>query len=531
VLRSHFSFILSAAIILISLQSRDVQASGDNAANFPFQSQAVQFRLNQGFFQAGGDLLEDILKAANIADKNNMIKIVDTKTKRASFLKYNKLKSNIRLQEGQLVSQFYLDIAQSQFFAEKISEDCKVNLVGQLQFEIVMSVTARNSTSVEVPEEKFIKDKLNVEASGCGFIMNGLVKSMLPGYLQSSIQEALVKVANDEELKSVTSADIDQAFKKSNVILNAPSQGPLDLKKKNGQVEVDIGVLGYLSNAKGHDERLSISNPRLAHLNRIGMEWSLDAGFKARSKNIYNSNYTSSFVESGGELPSWGLQPFTKTGQALDFDAGFRLRTSFLKTLFETMYEAGFFNIQLQDSLIDKEDAAISPLVWTEKLKVSMPNGEIVNKDNYVDSRVEIKFAAPPVLRVKDDKEFQLSVSDFFVTLFVKTKSSKQEAEALKIQAKFNLQTLIELGKNAQLGFKFNSRPVSDFKVLSRSGVGQSISNDQIEEQMNASVSALLAKSSVEIPFLKGRKIEIKSLGIEGRSAKAQALSMYLKMK
>lgn len=519
--------------VLVALTMVPFAALADDqpVQNFPFQPQAFQFRLNQGFFRAGGELLEDILKSSGMIDNKNTIKIKDKATGVYDYLRYKKMKANIRLEEGKIIGDLSIDIAESRIALNKVKQGCVIGLTGPLAFRTTLELAANGSVVVDVPSDLFNNSQMQMGTEGCG-LATFLIRMALPSQLKSSLAEAINKVANDQELQVVDRADVGDALTKANVFINVPSRGPLDTRKANSQFDIDLGVHGYLSNARDDFERISITNPRKAHMNQMGLEWSLDAGILAKSKNIYNPTFkASNKVLANAKFPEWGLAPFKKSGQAVDFDGGLMIRTNFLKNLFEKLYEAGFFNLQVQDSLLNKKVISLDPTGWGENLKVVMPNGQPLTKENYADSRLELRLASPPALTVRNEKEFQLSVSDFNLTFYVKTKDSPKEFEVVKLRAKFNLVTRIGMDENARLAFQFNDKPVQEFQIISRSGVDAKVPDSTVETELNKSVVGLLNQSSVEIPFLKGRKIEIKSLSIDADRGTEQALSMYLKIK
>lgn len=521
------SLVLAAAIPL------SAAAAEPSAQDFPFQPQAFQFRLNQGFFRAGGELFEDILKASGTIDKNNTIKFVDKDTGFVNYLRYRKMKAAIRLEEGKIIGNLQLDISDSRFAVRKVSDRCLLLLTGTLAFETRLELLANGSVRADLPQDKFQDQALKIQTQGCGLI-SFLVKGIVRSSMQSTLEETIGKVANDQELSVVVPANVGDALKAARVAINTPSRGPLDgrLNKADGQFDIDMGVHGYLSNARDSFERIAITNPRKAYMNQVGLQWSLDAGLDAKSKNIYHPSYRSSDkAQAVNGFPEWGLAPYKREGKAIDFDGGLMIRTGFLKTLFEKLYEAGFFNLQIQDSLLNKQMVSLDPTSWGEALKVVTPDGRPLTKANYADSRLVLRLASPPALTVRNDKEFQLSVADFHLIYYVKTKGSAKEFEALKLRAKFNLVTNIGMDEDARLAFRFNEKPVQEFQVVSRAGVDASVPDARIESELNKAVIGLLNKSSIEIPFLQGRKIEIRSLGIDGGAGRDQALSMYLKIK
>lgn len=501
------------------------------ADEFPFQSQAIQFRLNQGFFKAGGDLLEEILKSSGLIDAKNKITIADVKNKVTHFIKYRTLKTAIRLYEGQLVGNMTIDIVDSNFVVTQVSKSCRAKMVGPLSFDVAMLLNSRGAMEVMVPQDRFKDDKTQLTTEGCG-IAGFLVKSQFASRLQASIQEAMSNVMNDQQLRYVTTADVDKTLREANVFINIPSQGPLTQDKSTkSQFDVDVGVMGYLSNARDNGERIVITNPKKAHMNQIGMQWALDAGLEAKSKNIYNPSYRPALPTSKASLPEWGIAPYQRTGKAVDFDAGLMIRTGFLKNLFETLYQAGFFNLQVQDSLLDKKSVSIDPTGWSETFRVVMPDGQRVTKTNYKDSRLELKLAAPPTLTVKNDREFQLIIPDFQMAYFVIVKGGSREFEVARFRAKFNLNTQIGMTENGRLSFKFNEHPLEDFQLLSRSGLDAAVADTAIEAQMNKAVVSLMDQANVDIPFMKGRRLEIKSMGIDSSKNSDKALALYLKIK
>lgn len=542
-MRIHWKRAVSLLAIIATVTTSTVGAWGrgdddDDAQemNFPFQDQAFQFRLNQGFFKTSGELFEDILKASGLVDKTNTLKIVDEKNDRSHFLRYRKLKSAIKLSKNALTATLAIDIADSRFFVgEQMNGSlrCRMSLRGVLQFDVQLTLAQNGSIGVSVPDEKFNDSGISVSFAECGFMgfmgnMGGasVVRSSLRGYLTKIV----ASMANDKELKVVAPASMDKALKAANIFVNVPSKGPLSSKQSPSQFKIDIGLQGYLSNAKGAD-RLQITNPGNEYLDQLGIQWSLNAGMEAESKNIYDPKYKSQSESSSKPFPAWGYVPYKRSGKKIDFDAGLMIRTSFLKAMFETLYQGGFFNLQIQDSLLNKKVATINPQKWGQSLGMTLPNGDKLTAENYADSRLELRLAAPPALNVKNAEEFELVVPDFYVSYYAKAKGEAKEFEVLKVRAKFNLVTDIGMDEDAHLEFKFNDRPIESFQVLSRSGIAAEVPDSAIEDELNHAVIELLNKATVEIPFLKGRKIVITSLGIDAHQKSDQALSMYLKIK
>jgi hypothetical protein len=405
-------------------------------------------------------------------------------------------------------------------------------LSGFLSFEVSLQIFASGAARVDVPDAKYNAKLLRVGTSKkCGFLVRSMAASLVPNKIKSAVEKGFNKVANDEELKFVAASGIEDGLKKAKVFMNAPSKGPLNPKKNTSKFEVNFGILGYLSNAKERGERISIENPRRKHLNQMGLEWSFDAGIAAESKNIYNPTFKARISQARAPFPDWGLAPFKRSGKAVDFDAALMIRTGFLKSMFETLYQAGFFNLQVQDSLIDKALVEIDPNRWATALRVVLPDGTPLTKENYADSRLDLRIVAPPTLSVRNEKEFQLLIPEFFLALYAKAKGSQKEFEVVRFRAKFNLVTQVGMDDKGRLSFRFQNKPIQDFEILSRDGVDTKVGNEVLEEEMNAAMMGLLNQANIEIPFLKGKKVEIKSLGIDGAKGGDQALSIYLKIK
>lgn len=515
--------------LIASLMTLAAGAPARAADEFPFQPQAIQFRLNQGFFKTGGDMLEDILKSSGLIDAKNRITIADVKNKVTHYIQYRSLKTTVRLYEGQMVANFSLDIADSNFVVTQVSNKCRAKMTGRLSFDVALLLNSRGAMEVAVPSQRFDDSRTQLGLTDCG-LMGVLVRGRFASSLQTSIQEAMSNVVNDQELRYVTTANVDKALREANVFINVPSKGPLTIKNRS-QFDIDMGVMGYLSNARSSDERIVIGNPKKAYMNQVGMQWALDAGLQAKSKNIYNPGFRAAVPTSKADLPEWGLAPYQKTGKPVDFDAGLMIRTGFLKNLFETLYQAGFFNLQVQDSLLDKKTVSIDPTGWGESFRIVMPDGQRLTKANYKDSRLELKLAAPPVLNVRNEREFQLIVPDFQLAFFAVSKAGGKEFEVVRFRAKFNLNTQIGMSENGRLSFVFNENPLEDFEILSRSGVAGDVPDMTLEKEMNKAVVSLMNQANVDIPFMKDRKIEIKSLGIDASKNSDKALAIYLKIK
>ncbi|MFN7729482.1 MAG: hypothetical protein ACK5P7_10035 [Bdellovibrio sp.] len=521
--------ILITAILVVSFCFETLNAQ----EQFRFSPQAFQFRFNQSFFKTSGELFEDILKASGIADKNNVITIASDSDPSAHRLQYRKIKTNIRLENNRMISLLNIDIADSNFSLTSVSSSCQLLLSGPLSFEAILSVTDKGSVEVEVPEATFKAENLQIKSTGCGFagwILPNLVRSKL----QSSLEELIGKVANEQELKAVEPTNIDDLLRKARVAVNTLSKGPLDDRRSRlSDFNVDVGIRGYLSNAREGFERISIRNPRKNYLNQIGLQWTLDAGFEARSQNIFDLKYEAPTRNTAPKaFPAWGLGPYKKTGNSpLDFDAGLMIRTSFLKTMFEKLYEAGFFNLQIQDSQINKNFLPIRISSWCEDLKLVLPNGRQISPDNYADSRLALRLLKAPVLNSTSDQSLELSVPELEFAYFASTKGDPREYEIVRVRARFNLKAMIGLDEDAHLSIKFGENPLNDFQILARAGIDPSVPDHEIRDVLNKSINGLLDSSGTEIPFLKGRKIDIRSLGVEGAGTMTEALSIYLKIK
>ena len=293
-----------------------------------------------------------------------------------------------------------------------------------------------------------------------------------------------------------------------------------------------MGIRGSLAGTSDIHEHLQVSYSNEKYLQGFGLEWALDSGVKAMTQNIYDTQYTAKMAKGGSNWPEWGLAPYEKTGQPISFDAGIMLRASFLQSLFKSLYQAGFFNLQLQDSLMDHKKISLHPGAWSELFKIKLPNGIKLSNKNYEDMRMEISVAEAPDVAIRDGKSLDLQIPDIIMKISAKAKGVPQEFEVLQMRAKFHVVTTPELDEDAHLRLRFNEKPIESFQIISRNGVGPEVTNAQIETRMNEAVVALLTQTKVEIPFLKGHKITIPYMGIDGdRDHNDQALAVYLKIK
>ena len=498
-------------------------------ANFPFQEQAFRLRLQPGFFKVNGDIFEDILKSTGMVDANNTIKLVIAG--KPNFLRFKNLRTRLQMSENQLSATISLDILKARFYTEKI-EGCSITLEGPMSFTTTLNMQEDGRVKADVPADDYHADQVTVEKENCGFMGLLFGAETVRNMMKDTLQEQLGKVINKEEFKYIADPHIDELLAKSRIYLNLPSKTPLNTQKAKSQFLMGMGIRGALAGTNDLHEHLQVVYSREKYLQGFGLEWALDSGVKAMTQKIYDPHYTAKLTKGGSDWPEWGLAPFQKTGEPIAFDAGIMLRASFLQSLFKSLYQAGFFNLQLQDSLMDHKKMSLHPGAWSELFKIKLPNGIKLNNANYEDMRLEISVVEAPDVAIRDGKSLDLQIPEIKMKVSAKAKGIAQEFDVLQMRAKFHIVTTPEMDEDAHLRLRFNERPIESFQILSRNGVGPEVTNAQIEARMNEAVVELLKQTKVEIPFLKGHKIIIPYMGIDGDEAhNDQALAVYLKIK
>lgn len=496
---------------------------------FPFQEQSFRVRFQNGFFKVGSNLFEDIMRSAKLIDDSNTIRVRD-RYGNLNFVQYNDLKTSLKMEENRLIAAVKIDISNARFYSKE-NPSCSVTMYGPLAFATVMDLTQQGRISVDIPAHLFEGRNLQVEKHNCGILADlfagpDTIRNMLKDGLKAQFGEML----NKQEFKMVKESNMDAALRQARVFLNIPSDTSLN-KQTESNFQVAVGVRGSLAGANDPREGLRVIAANSPYLSGLGLEWSLDTGIEARSQNIYDREFDAEKPANRESWPEWGRSAYAKTGKPVNFDAAVMLRGSFLRSLFTSLYQAGFFNLQIQDSLVDKSALKLNPAAWNELFQITLPNGQRLTKANYKDLRFETIMASAPNVRIRDSKAIELVIPDLTVKVNAQAKNSNM-FEVLQFKARFHLLAIPEMNEDGELTLNVNESPIEDFQIISRSGVGKNISNADIEKRLDQTVIAVLSKAKIEIPLLKGRKITIPYMGIDGdRNNGSEALAIYLKVK
>jgi hypothetical protein len=499
--------------------------------DFPFQDQSFRIRLQPGFFKINGDMFEDILKASGMVDSSNTIKMIDDQG-HTDFLRYRNLKTRLKMSDHRLSATIMVDIVNAEFFTKEI-EGCSITLQGPILFTTVLDILPSGQIMVDVPADSYHAEKVETGKNNCGF--KGFLfasADRIRATLKQELINRLGKVVSNNEFKYVGDTKIDELLAQSRVFLNLPSRAPLDPKKTKSQFAMDLGIRGALAGTRNARERLKVVRSTESYLQGFGLEWAFDSGVQAMTQNIFDRHYISRAPHGGEAWPEWGQAPFQAVGHPIDFDAGVMLRASFLKSMFRALYQAGFFNIQLQDSLLDEKNLSIHPLDWDELFKMTLPDGTPLTADNYQDMRLEINMNQPPDVAIRDAKSLDMEVPSITLKIFVQAEGAPKEFPVLEMRAKFHLVTTPQMDENARLRLKFNDTPIESFEIISRKGVSPEVTDAQIQARLNDAVVQILNQATIELPFLKGHKVVIPYMGIDGDpKSDNQALAIYLKVK
>jgi hypothetical protein len=503
-------------------------AAPPSPENFPFQRQSFRVRLQPGFFKAGSDLFEDILRSTGLVDKQNVLRFKgdDGNT---NILQYSQLKTSMAMNDDQLIATVTINITGAELFAKQI-QGCSVLLAGPLSFGTLMQINPNGSIDVDVPQQLYHAEGLSVQLKNCGFAGMFAGADYVRSMLRDGLKEQLGKYINDQEFKMVSDAKVDDVLAKAHVFMNLPAKQSLT-SRTISNLGIAIGVRGDLASAKHPTDGLRIVRTNSTYLSGLGLEWLLDSGVVSLSRNIYDKTYVVKVPKGGTGWPEWGAAPFKKTGQPVNFDAAIMLRGSYLKSLFSTLYQAGFFNLMIQDSLLDKNLVSINPENWNELFQITLPDGTRLTKGNYQDLRLLTQMSKPPEVAIKNSKSIDLTIPDMTMRIAVKAKGAGA-FDVLQFRARFHIVTTPELDGTGQLRLTFNQQPIEEFHLISRTGVAKSITDADIQKRMNDAFSRILAQAKVEIPLLKKRKVTIPYIGIDGdASAGTEALAVYLKIK
>lgn len=503
------------------------------AASFPFQPQTLRLRFQPNFFKVGSDLFESIMHSSGIVDSTNTIRFKDAGGN-SNYVHYSNLKTTLSMANNQLTAGIKIDIADGMLYSQDI-KGCAVTLKGSLSFATVMNIDpGSGKISVDIPQQAYDASKLNTAQQNCGlmgylFGTPDYIRSQLQAGLKTNLGEAL----NTQDFKMITDPKIDSSLSTARVFMNVPTTTQLSATTKSN-FGMAVGVHGSLSgqtSSGANNEGLKVINANTNYLSGLGLEWTLDTGLKALTKNIFDPNFKATHTPSGVAWPTWGQAAYEDLGKKVDFDAGLMIRGSFLKSLFTDLYRAGFFNLQIQDSLLNKNIFALNPISWKELLDIKTPNGQPLDQSNYRDMRIEISMGSAPDVSIVNSSSIDLIVPDLTMKLSAQTNTSGL-FEVLTFKARFHIVTTPQLDEDGKLILAFNDTPIEDFQVISRGAVGQSITDEEIKDRLNQTVVAILKQAKVEIPLMKNHKITIPYMGIDGDANDgSEALAVYMKLK
>lgn len=535
--------------VILGFTSRGLAAQNASSLEaFPMQTKSLAFRFNQSFFDVVSDLLEQIGKQAGLINEQNQIEwpAFDESSHpnfkpsteilaKKSFIQYSSLKTRFQLYSGAIRVFFDLNITDAGIYKDVLEDDCRIRMRGPLS--IVFTAQIPSGRPATITLDRFLDSGLSFSSRSCGFftgtigIDSGFGDSTIKKKFQSGLQKTFYKLFNVNNLEVVETLKVAEAFRKANIYLNQPYQEFHSGSVLSKDVSISLGIGGQLSNSQ--TQRITIANPKMPWLNQVGLEWTLDSGVQPESKNIFDPHYSVRALSKSGNFLPWGYAPYSKTEQAVPFDVGLMVKESFVTNLFEALYASGFFNMQIQESLLKDKEISIHPFDPKSPLKITMPNGQPLSHSDFQDARLAISFMSPPRVDFGTRQEILLSIPKFKGQYFVKTKSLQKEFLVVKFQAEFQLAAKVQFTGNGRLKFDFSTKPVRNFNILDRSGLANSMTNDQIESQLNEQIAKLLAKVDVEIPFLQKRTLALQYLGIDGRpeNGEDKSLAVYIKLK
>ncbi len=498
-----------------------------------FHQKVMRFRFNQGLFDLAGEILIPLLKKIEFISDDNTIQFPREQGDGYHSLQYRDLDIDFHLQPGKIITSVKVYMNNSTFYVKKRGR-CRLNLIGPMEFQIETTLNNNGASGIVLVEDTYNDRSLRIIKRGCGFFTSVAINMMVRDKLATSIKEAFDKVFNEQEFLFQEPLSMAQLFKTLNVMINQPNQGFIDetdlLSLNPESFKVMMGVRGQLSNIN-NSGTVSVFNPMTPYLNRLGFDWAFDAGVEALSQNILDPHYQLGAYDVSYPFPKWGLAPMQRFGVPLDFSVGLMVKERFLIALFESLYQGGFFNMQLQDSLLKWPEVTLNPLRRIEDFQVIQPNGEILSAENFKDARLELQIKEAPEVSFKENNQLVLSIPRFQMNYFVQTQNEASEFAVIKFLAKFNLVAGIEFNNNSELHFVFNKTPLQEFVILERGGIADDLSNDEIKSLLDRDITAILNKVGIEIPLLAGRSISVKYMNIDHVDGNPlqKTLSIYLK--
>jgi hypothetical protein len=136
----------------------------------------------------------------------------------------------------------------------------------------------------------------------------------------------------------------------------------------------------------------------------------------------------------------------------------------------------------------------------------------------------------PPLLGLEDDQTVVLTIPRFRLSYHAHVAGLKDEHGLLDFESQFRLRAKIVFTDDAQFKVEFDEKPITDFKVLERTRVGESVQDEHLYNTLNTEVSRVLSGVAIDIPLLRGRKLDLQHLGIDGNEKHGKFLSVYLKV-
>lgn len=517
---------------------------------FSFVRDAIRFRLNQSFFDLGTDSFEDILRSVGLVDVATKtlrwsVSNVDPRTQKPikdmSWLNYKYFRSNIKLRNGGLLIKLDTEIVDGIIYKKSwntntwggsVSEKCLIRMRGRIQMFIDARVEDNRRVSITIPQMN--NAGFQMKSHGCDGGMGQMftewaVGQFGPGKLQEGLQTAFDELFNAEEgAGSFATADLARELNEKGIFVNAKALKKLYDDGAKSNFKTELGILGHFSNSNGN-LNLKIHNPKNDYVNAMGFEWAIDSGFEARSKNVLGLTPIPAVKAVKPPFHGWGVAPMQKTGAAVEFDAAASISEAYVGSLFNALFNSGFFNWQVQDKA-EKRSYSISPLNLKALFAEKLPNGDALTEANYQDARLEMNVLSPPTLGLQNDQTVVLTIPRFFLSYNVNVKGITDEVKLLSFESKFRLKAKLQFTADAKFRFDFSEQPVVDFAVLERDGVAPNVTDEQLYAALNAEVARILANVEVELPLLKGRALDVTYLGIDGTPESGKYLSVYLKV-
>lgn len=517
---------------------------------FPFVKDAIRFRLNQSFFDLGTEAFEEIMRTMGILDPKTRtlsfsITNIDPKTQKPvkdfSWIQYKYLKSKVRLRNAGfsilldtqvLDAIIYKESWNSKAWGGKVLKKCKIRMRGKLQLQIDSQIQDGRDISVTV--SKMVNDNFHMASRGCD---SGMGESLTewgvsqfgPGKLQSGLQDVFKELLNAKDLTaSFATADFGKEMEEKGIYVNRPSLSSEKLKTNKQRFKVEMGIGGALSNSNGRVS-LRINNPHSQHLNAMGLEWTLSSGFEALTKNIHGYTAPKTKKSSASSFSGWGVAPFKKSGERVSFDAAVAISEEYMGSLFNSLFDSGFFNWQVSNQAEGRE-YKINPIELNHLFAATLPNGQQLSVDNHEESRLEMRVIQPPLLGLEDDQTVVLTIPRFRLSFHAQIAGLNEEHSLLDFESQFRLKAKIVFTDDAQFKVEFDENPIADFKVLDRKQVAESVQDEHLYNTLNHEVSRILSGIAIDIPLLKGRKLDLQHLGIDGNAKQGKFLSVYLKV-